>query len=249
MTPCARFLCTLIACLVLAFVAAAPAAAQTPSEAVAAKHTPARRIRFSGFDWTVKSSDEPVGPGPNFFSDSKENVWVDARGNLHLRITYRDGRWWSAEVICECSPGFGTYTFRIPAETIRDFDPNAVLGLFNWSDDPAFAHREIDFELSTWGQTNNPTGNAQFVVQPYDQAAHTSRFNLPARATNLSYSWLRDRVLFKAAGANGEPVHEFEYRGPVPEPGGNPRINVWLLGRRPPQHGRDVHIIVEAFSF
>lgn len=29
-------------------------------------------IHFSGRDWTVKSSEEPVGPGPSFFSDSNE---------------------------------------------------------------------------------------------------------------------------------------------------------------------------------
>lgn len=218
-------------------------------------HTPARRVRFSGFDWTVKSSDQPVGPGPNFFSDSSENVWVDDRGYLRLRISYRLGRWWSAEVICSCSPGFGTYAFRIPPETVRDFDANAVLGLFNWSDEAADqsdftrAHREMDFELSTWGQKKNTTGNAQFVVQPYDQPGHISRFDLPYAPALLSYGWLPTNVLFKALTASGQHLHDFEFRGDLSSPGGNPRINLWLLGGHAPRDGRDVHIVVESFAF
>jgi hypothetical protein len=238
----------LIACILCALCAAVFAAAQRPSKPTGAMDPPARRIRFSGFEWTVKSSDHTVGPGPNFFSDSGENVWVDGRGYLHMRITYRDGRWWCAEIICACSPGFGTYAFRIPAETIRGFDANAVLGLFNWSDDPAFAHREIDLELSRWGQKGNP--NAQFVVQPYERPGHISRFELAAGGpATLTYSWLSTRVLFKALNGSGRLLRNFEFRGDVPAPGGNPRINLWLLGGQPPQEGAEVHIVVESFSF
>ncbi len=41
----------------------------------------------------MKASPGLVGPGPNVFSDSPENVWVDAAGQLHMRITARDGQW------------------------------------------------------------------------------------------------------------------------------------------------------------
>lgn len=34
-------------------------------------------LLFSGYEWLVKSSVITVGPGPNYFSDSDENVWVD----------------------------------------------------------------------------------------------------------------------------------------------------------------------------
>jgi hypothetical protein len=248
-----RAWCNPRASLVALMIAAAAviAAAQIPSaSAPALKPAPLRRIQFSGFDWTVKSSARAVGPGPNFFSDSSEDVRVDDHGFLHLRISYRDGRWWSAEIICDCSPGFGTHSFRIPAGTIRDLDANAVLGLFNWSDEPAFAHREIDCELSTWGQKNNATGNTQFVVQPYDPPDRMSRFFvLPEDApVQLSYKWLPDRVQFNARGASGRALHAFEHRGDIP-PGGNPRINFWLLGGRAPGSGRDIEIVVEAFRF
>src|SRR5947209_5357603 len=69
---------------------------------------PARTLQFSGYDWVVKASDHRVGPGPNYFSDSDENISVDAQGRLHLRLTQRDGRWHCAEVISAQSFGYGT---------------------------------------------------------------------------------------------------------------------------------------------
>ena len=57
-----------------------------------------RTLAWSGRSWLVKASSTPVGPGPNLFSDSTDNVWVDLVGRLHLKITARRGRWYVAEV-------------------------------------------------------------------------------------------------------------------------------------------------------
>ena len=56
-------------------------------------------LLFAGRSWSVKSGPGPLGPGPNLFSNSPQNVWVDAMGQLHLAITNRDGQWQAAEVI------------------------------------------------------------------------------------------------------------------------------------------------------
>jgi hypothetical protein len=61
----------------------------------------------------VKSSAGAVGPGPNVFSDSASNVWVDGSGRLHLKLTYSKGRWRCAEVINTQSLGRGRYTFEL----------------------------------------------------------------------------------------------------------------------------------------
>ena len=58
-------------------VAAAPAAAREFEN---------RSITFSGLNWLVKGSRGRIGPGHNHFSDSFDNVWVDAQGRLHLRV-------------------------------------------------------------------------------------------------------------------------------------------------------------------
>jgi hypothetical protein len=47
-----------------------------------------RIIQFAGYDWEVRSNETALqGPGPNYFSDRDQNVWVDDLGRLHLKIT------------------------------------------------------------------------------------------------------------------------------------------------------------------
>ena len=125
-----------------------------------------RWLSFSGYDWWVKTSAGQVGPGPNYFSDSTNNVWLDGQGQLHLRITNRSNQWQCAELVSARTFGYGSYRFQL-ASPADNLNPNAVLGLFTWSDDPAYADREIDIECSRWGNAADPN-NAQFVVQPYD---------------------------------------------------------------------------------
>jgi len=113
-----------------------------------------RSIYFSGENWFVKAGSGRLGPGPNYFSDSQNNVWVDSQGRLHLRITKVGGKWYCAEVISARSFGYGTYRFYLDSP-VDALDSNAVVGLFTWSDDPAFNNRELDIEFGRWGTTNN----------------------------------------------------------------------------------------------
>ena len=74
--------------------------AQAMASATAERVDPNLRwISFSGYDWWVKTSSGLVGPGPNYFSDSTNNVWLDAQGRLHLRITNRSNQWQCAELV------------------------------------------------------------------------------------------------------------------------------------------------------
>src|SRR6266404_8443538 len=66
-----------------------------------------RGFHWSGFDWRVKASTSPVGPGPNYFSDSTNNVSIDAQGRLHLRITHVAGLWQCAEIVLQRTLGYG----------------------------------------------------------------------------------------------------------------------------------------------
>src|SRR5438034_3134844 len=91
-----------------------------------------RTISFSGYTWSVKTSVGPVGPGPNYFSDSTNNVSVDAQGRLHLRITHTGGNWYCAEIVCQRTLGYGNYVFHVDG-TPATLDANVVLGLFTWS--------------------------------------------------------------------------------------------------------------------
>ena len=148
-------------------------ACATASKTVITRPSPGVRfLSFSGYDWWVKNYTTPFGPGPNYFSDATNNVWTDTNGWLHLRITHRTNAWECAEIISACTFGPGSYRFELNSP-VDNLDPNVTLGLFTWSDDPAFTDREIDVEGGRW-QNPADTNNAQFVVQPYRLPRQTS---------------------------------------------------------------------------
>ncbi len=72
-----------------------------------------RWISFGGYDWWVKASSGLVGPGPNYFSDSTNNLWLDGEGQLHLRITNWSNQWQCAELVTARTFGYGSYRFEL----------------------------------------------------------------------------------------------------------------------------------------
>jgi hypothetical protein len=213
------------------------------SNAVAAPGT----ITFSGQEWTVKASPGKVGPGPNYFSGSTKNVWVDASGRLHLKITRARGKWWSAEVIGTRSLGHGTYRWELDSQVDR-INPNAVLGLFTWSNTSEYANREIDIEFSRWGNALAPT-NAQFVVQPYDAPGRLQTFiQSSATASQHGFTWLPGSIAFASSSGS---VPSWSYVGGDIPPAGDetPRMNLWLVGGAAPTDGREIEVIIRSFTF
>ena len=225
---------------------------------VITRPSPGRRwLNFAGYDWWVKTSANRVGPGPNYFSDSTNNVWVDDSGNLHLKITYRSNQWQCAELVSARSFGRGSYRFQLLSD-VNTLDRNVVLGLFTWSDDPAFAHREIDVECSRWGNQAD-LRNAQFVVQPYDIPGHLVRYTVPAQLTNSthSFNWESNRVVFNsqrgAYSSTPAPtnlISGWTYTFATPQPGDeNVRLNLWLMSGKPPSNGQESEVIIRSFEF
>jgi hypothetical protein len=230
----------LILCAMLLGALALPAAAGSIANA-------ARTVSFSGYTWQVKASNGKVGPGPNYFSSTAKNVWVDSQGWLHLALTRLRGRWWCAEVVNSQSLGYGTYTFTLDSR-VDALDPNVTLGLFTWSDDPAYAHRELDVEFARWGNAADPT-NAQNVVQPYDAPGHLVRITQPAvSSSGVAFTWHSGSVGFTSSSAS--PGSWTYSGGDVPLPGGeHARLNLWLYGGAAPTDGKPVEVVVRSFSF
>jgi hypothetical protein len=203
-------------------------------------------IRFSGYNWTVKtSSGQKVGPGPNYFGD--EAIEVVPEG-LKIRVVEQDGRYLCGEIVSKQSFGYGTYRFTL-ASNIDNLAPNLVLGLFTWSDDPEYDHRELDVEISKWGDPDND--NAQFVVQPYNAPDHLIRFSIPAglAVSTYEFTWAPGRVDFRAEGPKSATIKTQTFTRRVPAEGGeNARINLWLVSGRPPQSGSK-EIIISKFEF
>lgn len=227
-------------------------AAQAGNGATLTAAATARTLSFAGYTWNVKASGGAAwGPGPNVYSDATSNVWVDEAGRLHLKITQEAGVWTCAEVILQNSLGYGSYRYTLDTP-VDDLDPNVVLGLFTWNDDPAFNHREIDIEFSRWG---NPldAANAQYTVQPYTASANLLRWTLPPGYTSSSHSfrWSSRSVAFLSSSA-GNPLKQWSYtrRAGIPKPGGeNARINLWLFQGAAPQNALPVEVIISKFEF
>ena len=206
-------------------------------------------LQFSGYDWLVKSSQERVGPGPNYFSDSTDNVSVDGQGRLHLRITQRSSSWFCAEVISKQSFGYGTYRFYLDTRP-ANLDPEVILGLFTWNNDPAYHHREIDIEVSRWGRVNNQ--NAQFVVQPYTNPKNILRFQVPPdlSSSTHSFTWKPDSVSLQSITSSGDVIQQHRFTEAIPKAGGeNARINLWLMSGNAPTDGKEVEVIIKRFDF
>jgi hypothetical protein len=218
-----------------------------------------RWLRFSGYDWWVKNSPGLVGPGPNYFSDGTNNVWLDTQGRLHLRITNRSNQWQCAELVTERTFGYGSYRFELDS-VVDDLNPSVVLGLFTWSDDPAYTHREIDVECGRWADPGD-ANNAQFVVQPWDWPNHLARYAVPAGLSNSThaFAWESNRISFQALrGAyspNPDPTNVistwlFNRAAEVPQTGDeNVRINLWLIYGNPPTNNSEVEFVVKSFQF
>ena len=206
-------------------------------------------VTWSGATWQVKTSRSAVGPGPNIFD--KANVWVDAQGRLHLRITKNAaGAWSAAEIIGPKTYGYGTYTVTL-ASPSDQLDPNVVLGFFTWSDKAPYAHREIDIEFARWGVAGAAT-NAQYVVQPTSVASHLTRFTQPSDATSShAFTWRKGQIDWQSRDATGATIASKTYLGTDVPPTGDERVrlNLWLFGGADPTDGQPVEVIVSGFTF
>jgi hypothetical protein len=210
-----------------------------------------RRIDFSGYKWTVKTSRGRVGPGPNYFSDSQDNVRVDGDG-LHLSIARQGEPWTCAEVILGRSLGYGTYRFYL-STPVDNQDPNVVLGLFTWSSDVADHHREMDIEFGRGAEP--PDRNALYAVQPATNPANFLGWRIPPGLTQTihSFAWRPGNVRFSSVqgrSPDGMPFQERAFTNDIPSPGGeHVRINLWLKQGNAPRNGRPVEIVISKFEF
>jgi hypothetical protein len=164
-------------------------------------------IRFSGRSWKVKIYENAKwGPGPNFFSGREEDITIDEKGYLHMKIVNKDGKWMSTEVICDDHTGYGTYIFTIEGD-IENIPENIVLGLFTW-DDGTFqsdANSEVDIEFSKWGNANDPR-TLQYGVQPihfgtyYPEREHRPTYEIGKiiGVSTHAFTWSQDKIEWKS---------------------------------------------------
>ena len=215
-------------------------------------------VHFSGYDWYFKNSSTPVGPGPNFFTDNPENVWLDNNQNLHLKITKRGINWYCPEVILINSLGYGKYLFQLSGNIGR-LNKNVVFGIFMWDNDACGVnHREIDIEFSRWSN-NLDIMNVQYVIQPYNLDGNLHRWQIFSEIDSSThfFHWQKNEVSFLSASGHqiSEPfesiIHSWNYwRDGIPVPGNETvRLNLWLNNGIPPSDNQEVEVIINNFEF
>ena len=212
-----------------------------------------RAISFSGFEWIAGGSGSSrINPGQNYFSCSEENVWVDLKGNLHLKITNRNGNWYCAAVTLKGSHAFKKYVFYVSSR-VDKFDKNVIGGLFTYLDDS----NEIDIEFGKWGVEGNM--NSQFVVQPSHLNGNIYRYSMSLIGDNSTHiiDWKKGLINFASyhghypAKPNPEKIiSEWSYTGKnIPsEAEEKIMINLWLFEGRPPSNNKEVEMIIKAFG-
>ena len=235
--------------------------AQALASALVRRTDPYQRwISFSSYNWSVKTGGTNLlGPGPNYFSDNTSNVWTDAQGWLHLRITHRTNQWQCAEILSAKTFGYGSYRFEVNTP-VDNLNSRAVLGLFTWSDDPVYAYREIDVECARWSDPTD-TNNAQFVVQPYDLTNHLVRYRVPPAVTNATFvfTWETNRISWQSqigsyspnpAPSNIISSYVFTNAADIPHTGDeNVDLNLWLQNGNAPTDGQETEVIIKNFQF
>jgi len=171
----------------------------------------ARNINWSGYSWWVRTSQgNPQGPGPNIFSDSTQNVFVDGNGDLHLKIVKNaSNKWTAAEIDLNQSLGYGTYEWEVSSR-YDQLATNAVGGLFTYISPESVANQtggvvgngvadtphEIDIEFTgAWG-----SANLYFTTHDGDVPAPSKNYYQPLNGdfTTHRFSWKPDSITWES---------------------------------------------------
>jgi len=215
-----------------------------------ANTAPSPSIRFSGYEWRVRTAPSDRGGKSNKYD--ARNAWIDADGAMHLRIAKFSGEWTCAEVSLTRCLGYGKYFF-----TVRDtcgLQPAAVFGMFTWDyarPDQNFS--EASIEISRWG---DPAGkNAQYVIQPHYIPANVSRFSAPSGKLTHSFQWEPGRISFRTLrgsehGGTSGMIAEHVFNSGVPSPAIEAvRMNLYVWGHSHAPFADEAEVVIERFEY
>jgi len=217
----------------------------------APQFAPTGSLKFSGYDWDVRTISSDKGGTNNLYHP--ENAWTDKKGALHLQIKEKDGQWSCAEVFLKRSLGYGTYS--VSVRDTSHLEPAAVFSMFIFDDLDAQEHyREMDIEVSRWGDfaTKN---NAQYAVQPFYDPGNLYAFAAPAGALTYSLRWEPGRAIFKtlrgrSAGAGAPLVSQHEFSSGIPSPGqAKARLILYIVATEKNPLQKPTEVVIEKFEY
>jgi len=216
----------------------------------------AKTLYFSGMTWTVRPNGVG-GPGANTWCEN--NAFVDANGDLHLRITRAKGKWCSAEIVSDMRFAYGTYQFQLKSR-VDLLDRNVVLGLFNYptSDVGADATNEIDIEFARWGDASANMLN--YTAWPVQAALGPSGNTFPLALTgNYSthrFIWQQTFIRYQSTHGhfddNRYPIADWtfapaDYTSRIAHAAMPVHMNLWLFGT--PSSKQTIEVVVSKFTY
>ncbi|CAF1381330.1 unnamed protein product [Rotaria magnacalcarata] len=216
-------------------------------------------INWSGYKWYIVHAQSSV-PGSNHWNAS--NVFVDARGRLHLKITrsVTIGEWDCAELFSDSTFFYGTYRWKVQGR-LDLLDPNVVLGLFSYSG-PSGSN-EIDIEVSKWGQPVHHPKHIYYTVYPGNGTAKQrvslgASLSLNGAYTTHWFTWTPPKVVFGSQhGFQNTPnkLKFLSYETPsnfteeMPKIANRLHMNLWLYESVPPANRKEVEVIIHEFTY
>ncbi|MBD1387299.1 glycoside hydrolase family 16 protein [Mucilaginibacter rigui] len=214
-------------------------------------------ISWSGYTWNVKAPTGTAGPGPNYWNPA--NVWVDANGWLHLKISKNpsNNHWECAEISSTQNFGYGTYQWQIDGP-IATFDKNIVLGLFDYSGNDG--RDEIDIEFARWGNSAWPNLNYTIFPKagdPPTPASYSTEFTSPGGTyTTHRFKRTSTSVVFKSLyGFYNDDTNLFLTKT-FNSPGTSIStlsmpvlLNLWCFNGLAPSNGQGVEVVIHNFKF
>lgn len=204
-----------------------------------------KTLSFSGYEWFVKEARQPVGPGPNRFSEKSLRLDGDS---LVFSLLPRSKGWLCGEVYSKDLFSYGTFTLEFSLS--RELDSQGVFGFFLYNDDVPPLYNEVDFEIARWGY---PLGHgASFSVQPYEREGNSLPFDslLPGDYV-CQISWEEDQIDFSLSRKGGGIVKHWAYEGrdiPV-NTQSRVHLNLWLFQGLPPAEDGGDSIELHFFSY
>ena len=204
-------------------------------------------LQFAGMAWGLRKTAGPTDPGPNTFESAPDHIWVDAEGALHLTFRKKGDVWYATEAMAKKDTGYGAYRFELSGSA-GALDPNIVFGFFTWDRNAPPYNRELDIEISKWGDAAKQA--LWFTVQPYDVPGRQAAFALPpAKRYAFEMRWEPGSVSYEA-WADGASLASWRFSGDVPEPGrARLRLNMWLFRGQAPMGPGPYEVVVSNFSF
>lgn len=227
-----------------------------PSDTTEAKVT--GTLSWKGLTWNITN-----GGMAGIAQGSSSNVFVDANGYLHLKITNAGGVWTASELFSTTKLGFGTYQWQIEGPVDR-MDPSVVLGLFPYGPAAgigADGTNELDQEFAFW---NHPTGtNFGWTFYPatgsqVGEKAITFSLN-GGNAVTSRMVWSSTSVVgsllsgFQPVTSNTGLISSWTYAPAnpttnIPQDALPLGMNLWLF-ESPPASGKNVEIVLRDFQF